>query len=208
MSSARRKYTRAGADYNAYNGGPLNGEMTGRVYIHCYEMLIRHPLSVQRVHLFLLVQPRFSLLLSVSFPLDEFATSWSRRAALLSSRVFDPLRLASPLHQATLLYFIVMQRGRFYYARVSRFQLAVSSFTAARAILYLLARSSRRNRIKKGKHQTQTTNRNEQCLIGERNSFGERFKPSYLYRENLAARKARSLFRVKRHSRTRLSFPI
>jgi len=77
-------------------------------------MLIRHPLSLQRVHPF----------------------------SLLSIRFRSAPRLLSA-HRATLLYFIVMRRGRFYCDREcerSRFRRA-SDFIAARAIFCLLTRS-------------------------------------------------------------------
>lgn len=58
------------------------------------------------------------------------------RDVLRSPRFFSLARfrsaLPSLLHWATLLYFIVMQRGHFYYdrANISRFQLAANAFIA------------------------------------------------------------------------------
>lgn len=68
------------------------------------------------------------------FPFPFFSLSSLRR--LTSPRFFSLAcfrsALPSLLHWATLLYFIVMQRGHFYYdrANISRFQLAANAFIA------------------------------------------------------------------------------
>lgn len=70
-------------------------------------------------------------------PFPRFSFSLFRVCDVLCSHRFFSLAcfrsaLPSLLHWATLLYFIVMQRGHFYYdrANISRFQLAANAFIA------------------------------------------------------------------------------
>lgn len=94
------------------------------VYIHTHILLwdvnMMPVIGLEHVCLFLF--PSFSL-----FPVCDVL--WSHR--FFSLACFRSA-LPSLLHWATLLYFIVMQRGHFYYdhANISRFQLAANAFIA------------------------------------------------------------------------------
>lgn len=96
------------------------------MYIHIlWDVIIRRPLLSYGM-----CASSFSHSLSFSFSL------FPDRDVLRSPRFFSLARfrcaLPSLLHWATLLYFIVMQRGHFYYdrANISRFQLAANAFIA------------------------------------------------------------------------------
>lgn len=85
-------------------------------------MLIRHPLSGQRARVLFLLTRLFL----------SFQLATPRGSSRFFSLAFSIRSAWSPPRWATLLHFIVMQRGHFYYdrANISRFRLAASAFIA------------------------------------------------------------------------------
>lgn len=101
-----------------HNASPLNARMTRGLTGH-YEMLIR---TGGRERAEFLLAPRFTLVPPHPPPLLTRSPEFSVPSPYFLRPLASPSRLSLPLSMDTVFYFIVMQRGHFYYENPRTFR--------------------------------------------------------------------------------------